>query len=268
MTATVRSVAVVLAGLLLVPGFARAGRLDGLVAYYPFSGNANDATSNGNDGTAHGTSLVRDIFGNLASAYHFDGSQYIDAPNPAALLSGSALTVSAWVYLDRITAGTMQVVQKDSADLDSLPNAFGMTILGTGNCSGDNCVSTSRFGLTLNIGGAYYSGAWSAAVLEAGRWYHLAATYDNSKVVLWVNGSPDSVYALTGNFASNGDALNIGRLASRDSNYFQGTIDEVMIYNRALSGEEIDDLSDVPEPATLGLLCAGIAGLAVLRRRR
>ncbi len=46
---------------------------DSLVAYYPFSGNANDMSGNGNDGVVHGSLLISDRFGNTSSAYFFDG---------------------------------------------------------------------------------------------------------------------------------------------------------------------------------------------------
>jgi hypothetical protein len=55
---------------------------DGLVAYYPFNGNANDKSGNGNHGTVHGATLTEDRFGNADSAYNFDGVyDYIEIKN-------------------------------------------------------------------------------------------------------------------------------------------------------------------------------------------
>ena len=64
-------------GLLGFTGNANAGLNDGLVAYYPFNGNANDESGNGNDGTVNGATLADDRFGNPGSAYYFDGNDYI-----------------------------------------------------------------------------------------------------------------------------------------------------------------------------------------------
>ena len=50
---------------------------NGLVAYYPFNGNANDESGNGNDGTVNGATLTTDRFGNTDQAYSFDGNDYI-----------------------------------------------------------------------------------------------------------------------------------------------------------------------------------------------
>ena len=64
-------VALMVVGLLVV-GAAQADLNDGLVAYYPFNGNADDESGNGNDGIVYGATLTEDRFGNTDSAYYFD----------------------------------------------------------------------------------------------------------------------------------------------------------------------------------------------------
>ncbi|OAD18767.1 LamG domain protein jellyroll fold domain protein [Candidatus Thiomargarita nelsonii] len=73
---------------------------DGLVAYYPFDGNAQDESGNGNNGTVHGAILTEDRFGNVESAYRFDGTNsFIEVMDtPALRLNNTDFTVSAWVY--------------------------------------------------------------------------------------------------------------------------------------------------------------------------
>jgi hypothetical protein len=69
-----------------------------LVAYYPFNGNANDASGNKNNGTVNGAVFAKDRFGNLNSAYSFNGtSNFIQIPNSSSLQLGSSYTISAWV---------------------------------------------------------------------------------------------------------------------------------------------------------------------------
>ena len=73
---------------------------NGLVVCYPFSGNANDASGNGKNGTVTGATLTADRFGNANSAYSFDGtSSYIYAGNISSLTgtSTSSTTVSLWI---------------------------------------------------------------------------------------------------------------------------------------------------------------------------
>ena len=59
-----------------VCGLAQADLNDGLVAYYPFNGNANDESGNGNDGEINGATLTEDEYGNTNSAYYFDGNDH------------------------------------------------------------------------------------------------------------------------------------------------------------------------------------------------
>ena len=70
----------------------QSGVSDGLIAYYPFSGNANDESGNGLNGTVHGASLTDDCLGNINSAYYFDGvnNNIIELPSSSikTLLNG------------------------------------------------------------------------------------------------------------------------------------------------------------------------------------
>src|ERR1700721_3520704 len=70
----------------------------GLVAYYPFNGNANDASGNGNNGNVAGATLTADRFGNPNSAYSFNGkSNYIRVPNSDSLQLTNDFTLTAWI---------------------------------------------------------------------------------------------------------------------------------------------------------------------------
>ena len=71
---------------------------DSLVAYYPFNGNANDESGNGNDGVVNGATLTTDRFGNVNSAYSFDGvDDWINAPNSGLPDADESRTLTAWV---------------------------------------------------------------------------------------------------------------------------------------------------------------------------
>ena len=70
---------------------------NGLVGYWPFNGNANDESGNGNNGTVNGATLTTDRYGNTNSAYDFDGiDDYIQASNYS---SNSSFTFSGWINL-------------------------------------------------------------------------------------------------------------------------------------------------------------------------
>ncbi len=86
---------------LAVNGNSQTFLTNGLVAYYPFNGNANDATGNGNNGTIYGgVTPTTDRFGNPNAAYTFDGSTgYIDIPQNSTLNGlTTSVTLSAWIW--------------------------------------------------------------------------------------------------------------------------------------------------------------------------
>jgi hypothetical protein len=87
----------------------------GLIAYYPFNGNANDASGNGHNGTVNGATPTTDRFNNPTSAYSFDGvDDYISIPNHSDFNMSGDYAFSVWIYqmsdggriLDKATAGT------------------------------------------------------------------------------------------------------------------------------------------------------------------
>src|SRR5580704_12112208 len=96
-TKKVRTVALLVIALgITVKLHAQSFLTNGLVAYYPFNGNANDASGNGNNGMVFGATLATDRFGNANSAYYFDGiSAYITVPLSNTVFSGD-FTASIW----------------------------------------------------------------------------------------------------------------------------------------------------------------------------
>src|ERR1039457_6299099 len=88
-----------------VNGFAQSVLTNGLIAYYPFSGNADDASGNGNDGTVFGATLTTNRFGIPNQAYYFNGSTaYIKAPISSSVFSND-FTASVWFDAYDITIG-------------------------------------------------------------------------------------------------------------------------------------------------------------------
>ena len=88
----------VIIGIVVFCGMAHAGLNDGLVAYYPLSGNANDASGHGHNGTVQGANPTTDRFGNPNSAYYFDGiNDYITVPDDGSFNVGNYLTISLWI---------------------------------------------------------------------------------------------------------------------------------------------------------------------------
>src|SRR5260370_24499664 len=99
-----------LGALIALAAFVRVHAQDpftnGLVAYYPFNGNANDASGNGNNGTVTSAALAVDRFGNPNSAYAFDGvSSLITVPDSASLMITNDITVTCWLSFSQTNFG-------------------------------------------------------------------------------------------------------------------------------------------------------------------
>jgi len=184
---------------------------EGLVAYYSFNGNANDESGNGNDGTIVGAVLASDRFGNENSAYRFDGNNdYILVPHNSILDLFDSLTIDVWTY--RTSSAVPQ-------------HLIGKRI---------GCGWGSNF-YQLAIGG----GAFPSGSVPLNQWVHLAFTVAGRNQTSYVNGQVVAIYTHS-LLSSNTADLKIG--GSGTCTAFTGILDEVDIFNRVLSAEEIQDL--------------------------
>ena len=99
-TKTAYTVSLLIVGIgIAVNGYSQSFLTNGLVAYYPFNGNANDQTTNVNNGTPHNAVLTTDRFNQANSAYAFNGANaYISAPNQSYLTfpNGGDFSISIW----------------------------------------------------------------------------------------------------------------------------------------------------------------------------
>ena len=226
---------------------------DGLVAYYPFDGNADDASGNGNDGTVSGARLTSDRNGNSESAYEFDGSNFIELP---AWESGrySSRSWVGWILAkdggghfqrsnyDASRGGEWQLLWNDSTD-----KIRARTVIQPGNH--EPVLYTSR---------SY----------EKDRWHFVAAVWDleSDQVKLFINGAPDGTADVPDGYIGLGNGglstdWKIGGTWNGGS--FNGKIDDVRIYNRALSESEIKQLHGnevAPPPPIEGFTGIGTLG--------
>ena len=201
----------------------------GLVAYYPFSGNAQDESGNGNDGSAvGGAALAMDRFGSADSAYQLDGtSGYIEIPDSADFNFNQPLTVTAWIYLNDNTSASI------------------VGQWGPGGFGGDAFVLSVRSGklrFTLPRPGLYELD--SQTTLTEMEWLFVGVVYDGADVKLFINGTQDVSDTFAAAQVDSDQPVRIGleEIISGDPAYLDGLVDDVRIYNRALSDSEIDQL--------------------------
>jgi PKD repeat protein len=203
-----------------------SGGTSGLVAAYNFeeaSGTTvTDASGKGNNGTISGA--VRDTGGKYGKALSFDGSNdWVTVNDSSSLDLTNGMTLQAWVY-PTDSSGWRCVLMKEQF-------GGGVYYLDANNANTNQPLA----GIVTSNGGLEIPGGPS---LGTSTWVHLAATFDGKTQKLYVNGSQVASQAQSGSLQTSDGALRIGGNSSWGE-FFKGKIDEVRIYNRALTVNEI-----------------------------
>lgn len=205
----------------------------GLVAYYPFSGNANDASGNNNNGKVTGARLSPDMGGKANSAYYFDGKSYITVPNHPSLNFGSAMSAFAWINLEN-AENDQKILSK------AFPFQYqGGYLLGIDKSQ----VYPEVFdNFNQRVGGK------SGPAIASNTWHFVGFTFNSSKLRYFADGRLIFEKQISsGSINNNQSDLIIGtnswekppiNLSSK------GIIDEIRIYNRELSENEIKSIYD------------------------
>ena len=263
----------VLAFLTTTTSVFAAVTTDGLVAYYAFNGNANDQSGNGYDGTVYGATLISDRFGAPGSAYSFDGiDDYISVDYTAAFQL-PVITISAWILptTDLTAATSPSGIVGRGEDLVTDEAAFNLLVANPAApwANGVAVLYEDDGGNDETFGTDVYP--------ETGKWTHLVASRDATGLLsIYSDGSLIGQWASTDQPSSDSfQDLLIGAYwhvptpsTAVITNFFTGGIDDVMIYNRALTPDEITGLSVIPAPGALVLGSFGIGVVSWLRRRR
>jgi len=228
----------------------------GLVLHYSFdekSDKVSDCSGKGNHGAVSEAQYVRD--GHSGGAYLLDGeNDHITAPNSDSLEIRKEVTVAVWVKLASFGPGGYgneqgYLVNKGD-DLWWNPAFFLGYNKGSGSGAPRWPAKPGPFPAVFHVGnetGSQNGGGktvTSETKLETGKWYHLAGTYDGAKVKIYINGKLEGEEPYAGLLRSDRAPVHLGggKLFGTDwGNQFtaNGTIDDVMIWARALSAEEV-----------------------------
>jgi hypothetical protein len=202
-----------------------------MLAYFPFTGNANDASGYGNNGVVTNATLTADQNGVANSAYAFDGTAYIDAAMPTGFLPNgdASRTLTAWL---QPTQNTYE---------------WGVVYWGTGNCDG------LQFGIGDQTGdqATFWGGCddfVSSLVIPVSTvatpaWTFVAMVYSqdtNTTITVYVNDTStqgtinDLVTPATSDFIMGADLIN--------NAYFTGNLDSIRVYGHALSAAEVESI--------------------------
>ena len=208
---------------------------NGLVGWWPFNGNANDESGNGNNGTVNGATLTTDRFGTVSKAYSFNGlDQWIEVPDNPSLDITQEVTISAWVYKPQFNQRYEAVVIKDF--------------------NGTNTqLINYKFQIDeLNGMNFYTSRGYSTGNFNTTNWHYFVGVCTMDSIKVYVDNS--LVWNTSNGFntnylANNNLPLTFGRLpydepisVGNERMYFDGILDVIGIWNRALTPQEISNL--------------------------
>ncbi len=195
-----------------------------LIAWYPFSGSANDVSGNQHHGQINGAQLTTDAFGKPASALFFNGNtSSITVANTNLLNTVAGITVSCWfspnLLADKETFLLSHGSWQNRWKISLIPSRQIRWTVNTQKSIGD-----------LD----------SEIKVQKDSFYHLTVTYDGTALVMYLNGQLHSYKPLAGDIKTTELPFLMGQMLPGNTEYnFRGTLDEVRIYDYAFVPEQV-----------------------------
>lgn len=239
-------------------GFSQVNLTTGLVAHYPLNGNANDISGNAINGTINNVSLTSDRTGAPNNAYYFSSiNSFIELPysNLYNFAPSGTFTISVWVLPDQGYSWPAQaVVVKSPPNPNYLASQwnYGTYIL--------NYKAMGGFGGNHVLNG-------TTTLTSTTCWYNIVQTYDNGKWNMYVNGVLESSDITQTRFILQDGFSKIvfGKKGESDGDYYKGKMDDIRIYNRVVTSDEIAALFSENNPCrTTNQVCSGSLGTPIV----
>ena len=225
-----------------------------LILHYEAENNATDSSAFGNHGAlANGTTYGSGMIGN---AFVFDGiNDTVEGP-VLTQINPNQFSIAMWVK--------------------AVPNN-GLVLLADSSHGGNRGGSVDWTGFALQIGSnnrvdfAYgnnstFPHVMSNAVIADNTFHHVAATFDGTTLSMYIDGVLDNTAAYSGTATVSGRNFRLGNHDQLTSRAFEGTLDDVRVYNETLSAGQVAGLASIPEPGSA--LAIGLIGLGLISRRR
>ena len=206
---------------------------NGLVGWWPFNGNANDESGNGNHGTVNGATLAADRFGNAGKAYSFDGNDDGISGNGNLSVSNQ-LSISSWINIRNITQSRIFTFGNSNNIY-----AFQYSLLTTLNNSN---LKAYFIGYGANSNFEPTGPNISTNNLAVNSWCHISVTFGQDTLKFFINGALSGIRIINDIFISNNYSNFLIGKRSDNQEVFNGLLDDIAIYNRALSAAEVQQL--------------------------
>lgn len=223
--------------LLSMMSFAQVNLQNGLLHYYPYTGDATDAVGSA-DGTVASATLTADRFGNANRAYNFPTNSSI--ASTIQYDSDSSFSIVLWFRADQITVNTTRLLLW-RGDLGGPTPTGEQTAFGIANAGSACYANLEKFngqqGCSL-----MNSSESNAAPFDDANWYMGTIAKNGNQVIFYINDVPQDTMTVAWTTAPcNSVDINYISL-TLGSDVFNGAIDDVMVYNRALNAAEVDSL--------------------------
>jgi len=228
------------------PGLAQVVPTDSLQNHWALdesSGTTATDSLGAQDGTLANGPVWRSTSGRIGGALEFDGVDDRVDLGTMDIPPGPGMTISLWMKADDFGVTDARLISKS-----------------TGTATQDHywmvsTINSTALRFRLKTGGSTATLATTTGQLQAGVWYHVAVTYDGSYMRIYKDGVQVAITAKTGTMDTNASVgVAMGNQPAGASNLpFDGLIDDVRIYNRALSASEIQGMIPPPPPPTIQL---------------
>jgi hypothetical protein len=187
---------------------------------------AADSSHNGNDGAIRGNPVWMPSGGKMGGALSFDGNgDYVDCGNGPTLTIQSGITMACWIRVASFTLNWATIISKG--------DTAGSYRMGRGE---------STFSLHMGIAGVSTTGdPWFDATKKVNddQWHHVAGIYDGTRMTIYIDGIADAYKEATGLISASTLNLYIGENSETTGRYWSGLIDDVRLYNRGLTPDEL-----------------------------
>lgn len=224
-------------GLLYANFISQQGGIptDSLVAYYPFNGNANDESGNGNNGTVNGATLTTDRDGNSNNAYSFDGINdeiTIGSVSSFPFIQNTGIfTISYWMQFVDYTSTPQYMMGSTSTAAEK------------GFYNGVENDKLLTYNITRGGGSVIYSKT-AIQVITDNDWHHVVVTGNGTNITYYIDNSSYAGSNSMGTFSTGNSTrvTSLGRITNFALYFFEGKLDDIRIYNRTLTTDEITAL--------------------------
>lgn len=202
---------------------------ENLISLWKAEGDASDSVGPHHGEAKNGVTFDSGVRG---LAFRFNGlDQYVDIGNPAGLRISGSFTLAAWVKSEGVPSGSgATIIAKWGQNIHT--DAYALSLRNDGGLSPNGAVG---------VWGNCECSAFTGGSMATNVWYHVAMTYDsaNGDNRLYINGQLAASRNRYGGTTPSDRPVQIGREGTSANRYFNGLIDEVRVYNRAITMDEI-----------------------------